>query len=138
MVNRNSTFIYFWKMFPSTRLKQDLHVYSILDIFSYLHVIRTPRLLESSEYLPVISRQFHQFCNYLLTNLQFFFIENECCYLHQQCYIRKNTHPVFCKKFVDSQTENSLKHVVSSLLNQSQCLFTNLLQKLLKWSEAFS
>jgi hypothetical protein len=51
MVNRNSTFIQFWKIFPTARLIGTPRLFDFGHIFSYLHVIRTPRLLESSEYV---------------------------------------------------------------------------------------
>ena len=47
------------------------------------------------QYLPVIGSS-DSFTNFVTTYLRIY--ENECCYLHQQCYKRKDTHTVYCKK----------------------------------------
>ena len=55
MLNRNSTVIHFWRFFPTTWLIEPPRLFDF-DIFSYLHIIRTPRLLETSEYCSNIKR----------------------------------------------------------------------------------
>ena len=49
MVNRTSAFIKFWKFFPTPRLIGPPRLFDF-GLFSYLHIIRTPRLLETLEY----------------------------------------------------------------------------------------
>ena len=46
---KNSTFIQFWKFFPTTRFLRPPRLFDN-GHFSYLQIIRFPRLLESSEY----------------------------------------------------------------------------------------
>ena len=48
-------FIHFWNFFPTTQLIEPQRWFDFVHIFFYLHVIRTPCLLETSEYVREVS-----------------------------------------------------------------------------------